>query len=385
MCFSDPPPPPPDMGQYTSAAMGSAEEWQQMARDQMQWAQQTGQRNQEVLNRVLGTTLGGAEQFTDWAEQDRQRYEDVFQPREDRYLEAVDEYGSEAGMQRERARRVADVSGKFDAARRNALQRLEGYGVDPSVARNSALDIGIRTQQAAAQAAEANKVQRERELTSLALQEGALGRGDIAAQRALQQGVAGGQMAQAGMGAANQTASTTNQLRQGAVPMGALGQRGIGMAADIENQGYQNQLQAYDAESQRNAGMLRGIGQLGAIAAAPFTGGASLALTGGVPGIGEGPNPIATGDMGIGFGANDPRYFADGGDVQPQRALPFTQDGDVDTGMGDGSGVDDTVPAYLSDGEYVIPADVVRKKGEEFFDKLIEKYHTPAAQQRRAQ
>jgi len=101
---------------------------------------------------------------------------------------------------------------------------------------------------------------------------------------------------------------------------------------------------------------------------------------------------IATGDMGIGFGSNDPRYYADGGGVDQEfipghnsRALPFDQDGDVATGMGDGSGVDDTVPAYLSDGEYVIPADVVRKKGEEFFDKLVEKYHTPAAQQRGAQ
>jgi len=45
--------------------------------------------------------------------------------------------------------------------------------------------------------------------------------------------------------------------------------------------------------------------------------------------------------------------------------------------------VDDRVPAMLSQDEYVIPADVVRAKGEEFFDKLLEKYHTPASQQRR--
>ena len=82
-------------------------------------------------------------------------------------------------------------------------------------------------------------------------------------------------------------------------------------------------------------------------------------------------------------------FMADGGDVDastgmvPGAPTPYMGDGEVDTGMGDGSGIDDNVPAVLSDGEYVIPADVVRKKGEEFFDKLIEKYHTPAAQQRR--
>ncbi|KKM18332.1 hypothetical protein LCGC14_1666730, partial [marine sediment metagenome] len=53
----------------------------------------------------------------------------------------------------------------------------------------------------------------------------------------------------------------------------------------------------------------------------------------------------------------------------------FSEVGDVDTGMGDGSGRDDNVPALLSDGEYVIPADVVRAKGEEFFDRLLEQYH----------
>jgi hypothetical protein len=70
------------------------------------------------------------------------------------------------------------------------------------------------------------------------------------------------------------------------------------------------------------------------------------------------------------------RKYADGGE-----ALPVSREGMMDMPMGDGSGVDDAIPASLSEGEYVIPADVVRIKGEEFFDKLLEKYHTPAAQQ----
>jgi hypothetical protein len=54
---------------------------------------------------------------------------------------------------------------------------------------------------------------------------------------------------------------------------------------------------------------------------------------------------------------------------------------------GPGTGTSDSVPtdvastdgniydAYLSDGEYVVPADVVMQKGTEFFDGLIDKYH----------
>lgn len=48
---------------------------------------------------------------------------------------------------------------------------------------------------------------------------------------------------------------------------------------------------------------------------------------------------------------------------------------------GPGSEISDSIPANLSDGEYVIPADVVKAKGVKFFDKLLDKHHTPAAVQ----
>ena len=38
---------------------------------------------------------------------------------------------------------------------------------------------------------------------------------------------------------------------------------------------------------------------------------------------------------------------------------------------GPGTGTSDSIPARLSDGEYVIPAEVVRRKGTDFFDKLL--------------
>jgi hypothetical protein len=71
-------------------------------------------------------------------------------------------------------------------------------------------------------------------------------------------------------------------------------------------------------------------------------------------------------------------------------ALMAMADGGVIEGPGDG--VSDSVsavnqtngqPIRVSNGEFIIPEDVVRAKGEEFFHKLIEKHHTPAAIQRR--
>jgi hypothetical protein len=63
---------------------------------------------------------------------------------------------------------------------------------------------------------------------------------------------------------------------------------------------------------------------------------------------------------------------ADGGDIKSSGAI-----------KGPGTGISDSIPAMLSDGEYVIPADVVKRKGVEFFDKLLEKHHMPAAEQKR--
>lgn len=54
---------------------------------------------------------------------------------------------------------------------------------------------------------------------------------------------------------------------------------------------------------------------------------------------------------------------------------------------GPGTGTSDSVPAVgsnrepirVSNGEYIVPADVVRHKGVEFFDRIVGKHHAPVA------
>lgn len=54
--------------------------------------------------------------------------------------------------------------------------------------------------------------------------------------------------------------------------------------------------------------------------------------------------------------------------------------GNADGGLidGPGTGTSDSIPRMLSKGEYVVPADVVRKKGAGFFHHLTAKHHIPA-------
>lgn len=61
--------------------------------------------------------------------------------------------------------------------------------------------------------------------------------------------------------------------------------------------------------------------------------------------------------------------FAAGGEVGPGDYAG--QGGKV---VGPGTGTSDSVPIRVSTGEYVIPAHVVKMKGKEFFDSMLEKY-----------
>jgi hypothetical protein len=352
MCCQDAPP-APDLSPAAEASEEVARIQQETARQQLDWAREQDTMNRDLLDQVLDIQLPAMREQFEQAQSDRQRYETDFRPMEDRFREEAESYDTPERRMRERGSAIADVGSQFDAARRNSLQRLESYGIDPSETRSQALDIGVRTQQAVAQAMAATGANRRVEDTGRALRSDAINMGRGALSNA-----AGfyGQAVGAG-GAAQQGALNTTQTGAGALQssLGFSGQalQGYGQSGNLLSQGYQNQLAGFNAEQQAKAGMMQGIG----------------------------------GMVGLGLGLKDGGEV-DGDAVLPVdggQAIPYSRDGHVATGIGDGSGIDDSVPAMLSDGEFVIPADVVRKKGEEFFEKLIEKYHTPAEKQRAIQ
>lgn len=67
-------------------------------------------------------------------------------------------------------------------------------------------------------------------------------------------------------------------------------------------------------------------------------------------------------------------YYADGGAIPVSGRQVHGGDGQVDSIP---AVIDGKRHAALNHGEFVIPTDVVQKKGVEFFEKLIQKYHTP--------
>lgn len=119
-----------------------------------------------------------------------------------------------------------------------------------------------------------------------------------------------------------------------------------------------------------------GFGAVGDSASAGFGfggfGGGDFGGFGGADGFGAG-----VGNYGGGFGDSAGFGFGAGGDAGASGdggGSGMKSGGKVD---GPGTGTSDSIPAKLSDGEYVIPEDVVRRLGVSFFDNLRAQYHTP--------
>lgn len=329
-------PDPPDLGPLAEGSAETARLAQQTAREQLAWAKEQDGLNRTLMDRVIKGQEAVQEDTLKNAKHDRERYENIYQPLEDNLVKDFNSYDTPERRDQEAGRAVADVNNQFDAARRNALQRLEGFGVDPSQTRSAALDLGTRVQQAAAQAGAATASNRATEQTGRALRAEAINIG-----KGYPSNVAGsyGQSLNAGnsmVGNANSTTSTSSNAMGGANQFMNTAISGYGQAGNTMTQGYNNQMQQFNANQQATTGMLSAIG--------------------GVAGM----------------------FMADGGET----ALPISQPGGIDEGPSDGSGIDDQVPIQASVGEYIIPKDVVEIKGREFFDRLIEKYHTPAEDQR---
>lgn len=361
-------PDPPNYSAVAAASERSAEYAREIAQEQLAWAREQWADQKDMIGRIqdvqlpimeaqIGMAQQGMNAYLDmldmqqeiaWenqrnAMQDRDRYERIFQPIEEDLVTEFMSYDTEGRRALEAGRAQADVARAQEAQRQQQEMRLADLGVDPSQIAAQGLDAEIRTQMAADQAAAGNQARQNVENVGRALRAEAIniGRGqpsNVAASYGT--ALAAGQGAQAaGQGAQSQLGNTMSGLMdsssawQGAGGMlgNAAGWQGlsnqaVGQWGNTLNMGYQNQLAGWQAQQASN----------------PW-------------------NTIA-GIAGAGLGMY--KMFSEGGEVE-----------------GPGDGEDDLVAVRLSNGEFVVPEDVVRRKGTEFFDKLIAKTQEDIAAQ----
>lgn len=394
------------------------------------------QEAKEFARQVGQTQIDAMKQQMGYAAADRKRWEEKFLPLQDQYIAEAQAYDTPARREAEAARAGVDIQRQAEAARANSDQRLRSMGLDPSQMRSATLLDTQNTALAAQQAGAMNQARTNVEDRGRAMRADALNVGSglpaqalagyagatNSGQGALQAGQAG-QAAQLGAiqggaglagtalgfrsGALNNVAALTGSPMQWA----QMGQNAMGMASNsygnagnTMSQGFQNQMASWDAgqkQSQQNFSNIMSVAGLAAgmmMAEGGEVSREKFPLASAIM-VDDAPGAINTGAGGkpkIDWGARFadsmsnvaahnpgnvyadqpyqpapmllqqtqfvPQYAAEGGPMRARGALPVRQSRD-------------TIPAYLSEGEYVLPSDVVRAIGLEKLDKMVAKYH----------
>lgn len=349
------PPKPPNYEPIARAQQAATRANSRLARQQFDWAKQRYSKDKKQYKKVVRQYLSDMRRTSDNAEEDRDFWEDNYRPLEAQMIKEAKEYDSPERRMREMGAAQALVAEQFNAQRDNAQRELEAYGIDPSSARYGALDIGVRTAQAAAQAAAGTMAHNRVEDMGRALRADAVnvGRGygsQVAQGYATSQGAGAlasntvGQRTQIG----SQTMGTPVQYR------GLANDAAASWATTLNNQ-YQNQIAAYQAELQASSGIGSALGLIGGMATKAF----GFAEGGAVP------------DVEAAIPEIDMQQGPDGVYVDPTMS------------PSGGQAVDD-VPARLNAGEFVIPDDVVSWYGEKHMYGLIEKANKEREQAKQA-
>jgi hypothetical protein len=284
--------------------------------------------------------------------QDQTNYNnETYRPLEKSIVEDANSYSTEAKQEELARKGMADVATAYDAQRKQALATLSSFGINPNSNRFAAINAQLSQGQAADSAGVATNARSNAEQLGYArkMDAASLGRG-LASNASTSYGVA--------LNAGN------SSVNSGTAAMGTMSAPGTAMGASYGN--YSTQL-GNSANSYYGAGNLNASGYK-ITSAAESAGSAGLgSLAGQFMSSGVGQAAMKAGGTAL------MSMFADGGEVH-EGAGPV---------RGIGGPVDDSINAKLSNGEYVLPADTVKRIGIKKLDKLVASTHTPAATQRR--
>ena len=253
------PKPDPNIGK---AALESAElgrEWLSFAREQFDIANERQAELDELTKLIGQQQIEMSDRQMRWSEEDRQRYQDLFQPLEDRFVEEASTWDSPERQAQRAAEAKADVLQNAAAQRAASQRQAASMGVNPASGRFQGLDRASELQTALAAAGAQNQARDQVRKEGMAMRADAvnIGRG-LPAQsaQAASLGLAAGNSALAGaQGAHGAFMGNTQIMGQGF--QGAM--YGNTSMANILNQQYQNQLQAWAANQQATASGIGGI------------------------------------------------------------------------------------------------------------------------------
>jgi hypothetical protein len=271
---------------------------------------------------------------------------ETFRPLEKRLVAEAEGYSTSAKQEELASQGMADVAQAYQMQRQQALDTMAKYGINPNSARFAAINAQLGQGEAAARAGVATKSRiaaeemgRARLYDAAALGRGLASNATAAAGTAVGAGSAAGSSFQAPAEYMSKSYGQTGNMLGGA-------SSSFGTAGNIYGQEFNSRMGAYESQQQGKSALLGAAGTAAGMYFGSPAGGAMI--------------------KGL--------FAADGGKIKRLGRGKVS---------GPGGPVDDKIPAMLSDGEYVLPADTVKAIGVKKLDKLVKKTHTPAATQRR--
>jgi len=336
------PDPNPGMVASAEAAKTVAASNEKIAKDTLDFYKQQYTEMKPVLTEIMQGEMDMQKANKARADEYAAYEKNTYRPLEQELVKKAREFNTEAKREELAGAAAGDVSQAFGVARGQMQRQQAAGGIAPNSGRFAALNQQMLTQEALARAGAMNNARTQATDRGTALMYDAAGLGrNLATNASTAYGVSQG----AAAGAKNTAQVGSNMMGQGfqgAINANNAAAGAYGTAGNIYGQEFSGRMQGYQAQQQASGALWSGIG----------------------------------GAIGTAAGIYGAKKFADGGGA---RGLHVGA-GDV---SGPGGPVDDKIPAMLSDGEYVLPADTVNKIGRQKLDQLVQETHTPASVQRK--
>lgn len=256
------PAPDPNIGEAAKANVELGKDWLAFAKEQFAQGNERQEVTDALNTKVINQQLATQDQANTWAQQDRKRTLETFQPVEDQFVKTASEFDTPAKQAEAAAAAKADVQANAAQQQQTSQRQMASMGISPNSGRFAGISRAQDTNTALASAGAQNTARQIVRDKGLALKADAVNMGKgLASSTAAAYGIG----TNAGNSAVANNASANSSFNQN----GQIMAQGFGgninannSAGSMLNSLYGNQLNAWAAGKQADATSSAGIGQL---------------------------------------------------------------------------------------------------------------------------
>lgn len=252
----------PAIGQAALQNVELGKQWLDFAKEQFAEGNERQDVTDALNTKVINQQLDTQDQANTWAQEDRARTKNVFQPVEDQFIETAKNYDTQEKQAEAAAAAKADVQSAAAVQQQASERNMASIGVSPMSGRFAGIQRSTDLNTALASADAQNKARTLIKDKGLALKADAINMGKgLASSTAAAYGI--GTNAGNSAVANNASGNANFYANQGVMGQGYNGAIGANSSsANILNNLYGNQLSAWSAKQQANATSAAGMGQM---------------------------------------------------------------------------------------------------------------------------